>query len=310
MPAQPQPASPRRPRLKTLLLGAAGGALVLLPLGQVLRFQTAELQALAVERAALNPMAQLVGVQHGVLAHRDAADRVLHGRLALETERRLRQGELDQRLRQLQDTLTAGWWLRALQESQALTNDWRQLARRVALRQINAGSSLEAHQLLMEQAVQVMDLVQATAPVGVGGNSSGALAALASRQLHDRAEMDITARQQALAALEQALLAQDQGLLGREAALKEQRAALGLALGALLALALAWALRPAMVRLGTPSPGGTSPGGNSPDAAMVDAEERRSHGRRATDAAPQRDEAEPLLQRLRQGDAPRTSEPS
>ena len=305
MPAQPQPASPRRPRLKTLLLGAAGGALVLLPLGQVLRFQTAELQALAVERAALNPMAQLVGVQHGVLAHRDAADRVLHGRLALETERRLRQGELDERLRQLQDTLTAGWWLRALQESQALTSDWRRLARRVALRQINAGSSREAHQLLMEQAVQVMDLVQAAAPSG----GSGALAALAARQLHERAELDSTARQQALAALEQALQSQDQGLLGREAALKEQRAALGLALGALLALALAWALRPVIGRKSPPSPGGTSPDGASPDAAPADAEERRSHGRRVTDAALQRDEVQPLLQRLRQGEAPRTSEP-
>jgi hypothetical protein len=288
------------------LLGAAGGALVLLPMGQVLRVQSAELQALAVERAALNPMAQLVSVQHGVLAHRDAADRVLQGRLALEPERRQRQAELDQRLRQLQDTLTVGWWMRALQESQALSSDWRQLARRVALRQIQAGGSLAAHQLLMEQAVQVMDLVQAAAlPISPG--SPGTLAALAARQLQDRADLGSAARLQALAVLEQSLHAQDLGLMSREAALKEKRAALALALGALLsllALACAWALKPTLGRPQPPSPEGTSA-----DAVHADVQERRGHGRRATDAAPRRDEAEPLLQRLRHGDVPRTPEP-
>jgi hypothetical protein len=298
MPETPPPATPRRPPLKYVLLGAAGGALILLPLGQVLRYQGAELTALAAERAALDPLALALGVQRSVIAHRDASDRVLRGRPALEAERRIRQAELDQRLRDLQDTLTAGWWMRALQETQSLAGDWRQLARLVALRQINPADSLDAHQLLMEQAVQVMDLVQAAAPAG----GSGALAAWSARQLLPLPAPGTQNRQQALAALEAALLLQDAGLLERSAAVRAQRAALGLALGALLALGLTRVLRRAAARppadptRDTPAPG-------------EGAGQRRSHGRRATDLPPQPDETGPLMDRLRSGDVPRASEP-
>jgi hypothetical protein len=221
---------------------------------------------------------------------------VLRGRSLLEPERRVRQAELDERLRRLQDTLSAGWWMRALQESQSMAGDWHDLARRVGLRKINASDSQDAHQLLMEQAVQVMDLIHASAP----GGSAGALAALASRQLHAQADLSIAKRQQQLAALEAALLMQDAHLQQREAAVAEQRAALGLALGALLALGFTLALLRGLAH----GPG-CSP--NDPPAASED--ERRSHGRRATDLAPLRDESMPLIDRLRNGETPRTSEP-
>ncbi len=290
------PQTPRRPRLKFLLLGAAGGALILLPLGQVLTYQGAELKALAAERAALDPFAHTLSVQHGVLAHREAADRVLRGRSLLEPERRVRQAELDDRLRRLQDTLSAGWWMRALQESQSMAGDWHQLARRIAQRQIKASDSQDAHQLLMEQAVQVMDLIHASAP----GGSAGALAALASRQLHTQVDLSITKRQQQLAALEGALLAQDAHLRHREAAVAEQRATLGLALGALLALGFTLALLRGLAH---------RPGGSTNGAPPASVDERRNHGRRATDLALPRDETAPLIERLRSGEAPHTSEP-
>lgn len=268
--------------------------MILLPLGQVLRFQGAELQALAAERAALDPFARTLSVQHGVLAHRQAADRVLRGRSTLEAERRLRESELDDRIRRLQDTLSAGWWLRALQESQSLAGDWHLLSRRVAQRQINPSESQEAHQLLMEQAVQVMDLIQASAP----GSSTTALAALASHQLAAQADLPIARHQLRLAALESWLLAHDGQLLQRESAVAEQRATLLLALGALLALGLTLAWRHLSVL-------GGLPGGPRP----LRDNERRNHGRRSTDLAPLRDESAPLIERLRSGEAPHTSEP-
>ena len=101
--------------------------------------------------------------------------------------------------------------------------------------------------------------------------------------------------QQSLAALQATLQSQDTALQAHEAALREQRAALLLALGALLSLGLTLALT--LRKPGSPSPRGD------------DAEQRRSHGRRATDGAPQRDEAAPLLQRLRSGDVPSSFEP-
>lgn len=274
-----------------------GGALVLLPLGQVLRQQGAELETLAAQRAALDPMAHALAVQHGLLAHRDATDRVLRGRTALEAERRTRQAELEQRLRDLQDTLTAGWWIRALQESQSLAADWRQLTRRVMLRQINAQGSLQAHQLLAEQAVQVMDLVQAAAPSG-----PGALVARATRQLQQHPPATPLEHQQALASLEDALLALDAQLLQRAGDQQAQRATLCLALGALLALALAAAFR--RVPHGTPG----TPGTPTPPADAGDTQQRRSHGRRATDQGPQRDTAGQVLDRMRAGTPSRSEE--
>jgi hypothetical protein len=286
-----------------VLLGAAGAALVLLPLGQVLRYQSADLTALAAERAALDPMAQVVGVQRGVLAHRDTADRVLRGRHALESERRERQGELDQRLRQLQDTLATGWWLRALQESQSLGADWRQLARQVALRQINANTSLNGHQLLMEQAIQVLDLAQVAAPSG-----TGALVVQAAQQLQGEPGFSPADRQRALAALEAALRAQDSALMTREAQVREQQAALWLAIGAIGALG---AFTACGLALGARRRHARALGGTGSDrlASDEDSALRRGHGRRATDAAPVRNNAEPLLQRLRGGELPSTFEP-
>lgn len=276
---------PARPRFKFALLSAAGAALVLLPLGQVLRFQSAELEALAAERAALDPFGMTLSVQHGLLAHRDAADRVLRGRSTLEQERRLRQAELDERLRRLQDTLSAGWWVRALRESQGLAGDWRQLARRVALRQVNAEQSADGHQLLMEQAVQVMDLIAAQGPASV----TRPMLAWGARQ-----QLSPAARHDQLAQLDAWLLQADRALLEREGALKAERATLILAAAALAALGLAGWLQQHRNRPGSPPPG---------DGV------RRGHGRRTTDQAPAAATAAPLIEQLRQGQAPHQSEP-
>ena len=79
-----------RVRLKSTLIGAVGGALILLPLGEVLRQQGAELVAMGEERALLDPLAHAVAVQRGLIGHHEVADRVLRGRQTLEGERRLR----------------------------------------------------------------------------------------------------------------------------------------------------------------------------------------------------------------------------
>jgi hypothetical protein len=283
---------PAQLRLKYALIGAAGGALIMLPLGQVLQHQGTELTALAAERASLDPFGVALSVQRGVLAHRDAADRVLRGRVALEQERRIRQSELDERLRHLQDTLGAGWWVRALRESQSLSADWQVLARRVSLRQVNPAVSVEAHQLLMEQAVQVMDLIHAAAPAG----SAGVLVAKAGRQLHGQQDLSSSARQEQLAELEALLLAIDGRLSARQAAVKEQQAATALALGALVLLSLTLAI--SRVRVPPPNPGPEN-----------DARARRNAGRRSTDPQAQVDPANPLMERLRNGESPRQSEP-
>lgn len=271
----PDSRPPSRLRLKYVLPGAIGVATVLLPLAQVLRYQTAEIQTLAAERATLDPVTQAVTLQRKLLGHRDVADRVLRGRFALEEERRQRQGEVDAALWQLRGTLSAGYWLRALDESGSLAVNWRSLATRVASRQVTAPDSLAQHQLLGEQAVQVMDLVGANAAPG----SPTQLALLQARQslAHERAatrpdlaDSDAAAAARAGAdALAQALQAQSDTLAAREQALRTRRHWIALAMASLLAIGGWLMLRRNPAR--PPTPGD---------------DVRRNRGRRATDFAP------------------------
>ena len=281
----PDSPTPRRLRLKFAALGAIGAAMVLLPLSQVLRYQGAEIQALVAERATLDPLAQALAVQRGLLGHRDVSERVLRGRLQLEDERRLRKAQVDESLWALQATLSAGFWVKALGESVVLTQDWRELAGRIALRQLPAAESHASHQLLLEQAVQVMDLVSAAAPVAKPAPQ------LADASPARTAEALSLPR---LAAQESALQARASELGERSAALHERQALLALTSAALAMLTLAAAL---WFWSSTP-PAGTPP--SDIDRA------RRSRGRRSADTpaspAPQALSRQ-VLQRLREARA-------
>lgn len=133
--------------------------MVALPLVQLLHYQNSEADTLAAAHARLDPVARAVDVQRGLLAHRDVAALVLTGRDKLEPERQLRQGEVDQRVTALATTLAAGPWQRAAGESDALREDWSSLARRFAGRSVAATESEQAHGLLIEQTLQVIDLI-------------------------------------------------------------------------------------------------------------------------------------------------------
>jgi hypothetical protein len=274
---------PTRLRFKFALLGAVGGALVLLPLGQVLRYQSAQLIGLSSERAALDPMANALALQRGLLHHDVAATRVLQGRTQLEGERRLRQAQVDEQLWLLQGTLSAGYWIRALGENTSLAQDWRHLASRIVQRQISANDSHAGHQLLVEQAVQIMDLVSVAAPAA----SYARLVALQSPTQVDAARAAGPAALLArLDALQVNLNARSLELQMQQTELRSQQAAVLTALVALLATALAavlWARRSGADAGGPPAGDGV----------------RRGNGRRAADVpAPARLSGH-LLARLR-----------
>lgn len=144
------------------LLGLIGVLALVLPMAQVLRFQVEALAEDRNERARLDPLAEAVAVQRGLIGHDAVATLVLRGRTALEAERRLRQNEVDQRLMVLQATLQAGAWQTARREAGSLQADWRQLASDIEARLVDVDGSRRGHRLLLEQAVQVMDLVQAS----------------------------------------------------------------------------------------------------------------------------------------------------
>lgn len=159
LPAPALEGLPRRLRGRLAALSVLGALVVALPLGQVLRYQSAELELLAAQREGLNPVTRAVDVQRGLLAHRDAAAQVLGGDQQLEPERRVRQAEVDERLAFLAVALTTGPWDRAVRESDALRDDWLLLVRDLTAQRLDLPESEQAHRLLVEQTLQVLDLL-------------------------------------------------------------------------------------------------------------------------------------------------------
>jgi hypothetical protein len=246
--ADPHP----RPRWRVLLLGLIGGLALVLPLAQVLLYQVDALHEDRAELARLDPLAEALAVQRGLSDHGSVADLVLRGRRGLEPERQLRQQVVDRHVDALRAALPPRVWPLARREADGLAADWALLARAVGEQRVGAADSGTRHRLLQEQAVQVMDLVQAHAPAPDGAAvTAGATPAAIERR----------------AAALDAQRARLQQRIARQAAARDLTAlALAAALGLLGALALSLARS-----------GGVAP-------AAADAV-RRSSGRRAADRA-------------------------
>jgi hypothetical protein len=288
---------PPRMRLRHAALAAAAALAVLWPLGQVMHFHDEELLSLQAERAALDPLSLTVEVQRHLIGHDLVSSRVLSGRHALEPERRLRQADVDGAIWRLKGTLSAGLWTRALRESDSLEKDWRLLARRVSLRQLDGATSRASHRLLVEQVLQVTDLVSAAAAPGLPPGLVPVLAsAVPAAPVDEAAARAILA---ALAGFQDHLQAQSQRLDTRTQRL--QMAQRQLATGLVVVCAAALAVLAVALRRARPLPGGPAP---DPGEGV-----RRGHGRRTTDVSPRVDHAQDLLKVLRQQDAPSTAHP-
>lgn len=159
LPAPALEGLPRRLRGRLAALSVLGALVVALPLGQVLRYQSAEMELLAAQREGLNPVTRTVDVQRGLIAHRESAAQVLGGDTRMEPDRRVRQIEVDERLAFLAVALTTGPWDRAVRESDALRDDWLLLARDLTAGRLTVTDSEQAHRLLVEQTLQVLDLL-------------------------------------------------------------------------------------------------------------------------------------------------------
>lgn len=176
---QPRKTAAALPRGRLALLAAAAALTVALPLGQVLSDQQDELRRIAARRATLDPLVRAVDVQRGLLVHRDLAARVLGGQAQAEAERRVRQGEVDDRLMGLAVALATGAFDQALRESDQLRDDWHTLALRIGARRIDAEDSFTGHRLLVEQLLVVIDILDAARHTGVADpRAAAALAAL------------------------------------------------------------------------------------------------------------------------------------
>jgi hypothetical protein len=147
-------------RRRLAALSVVGALMVALPLVQVLRFQAEQIATLVKHQASLNPIARAVHVQRGLLAHRELAGQVLRGQDAVEPQRLQRQHDVAEAAQGLVSDLEIVRLPRARLEAQAMRDDFGVLAAQVAARRITATESDGAHRLLVEQALQVMDLAE------------------------------------------------------------------------------------------------------------------------------------------------------
>jgi hypothetical protein len=261
--------------------------MVLLPLGEVLRHQALDIQALTAERALLDPLSQAVAVQRGLLSHSDLCQRLLTGRIQLEPERKLRQAVVDNALFDLKSTLSAGLWVGALGEAGQLTLDWRDLVHRIQARSLDGKTSQDDHRLLIEQTLQVMDLVTALAP-STGSPYLLALRSAAGNAVHGDRESQ-RAQAMALAMAQNQMALHSQALDEHLTSLQTARAWVGTAVAGLLLLAAAALL---WWRGSGPPP---------PAAPAARDGVRLGQGRRATDATQAPNATQRLMWQLRQG---------
>jgi hypothetical protein len=146
-------------RHKLAALSVVGVAMCLLPLWQVMRFQSSEIDRSRAAEYGPDPAVLAVAVQRALLGHRDAAGQVLRGQGAVENERRELQVQVDLRLVELNHGVQMHGPQVAVQEAQTMRSDWLALASRVLKRSLTADASDAAHRLLVEQTLQVIDLV-------------------------------------------------------------------------------------------------------------------------------------------------------
>ncbi len=139
-------------------LMALGMLVVATPIADAWRRLGLEVQAAVQARHGLAPLALAVKSQRGLMSHQPYSAAVLAGRGEMETERRLRQLDVDISLSELLISLEAWRLDRALHEADQLRQDWSDLLRGIGERQMRPAASDTAHQLLVEQTFVIADL--------------------------------------------------------------------------------------------------------------------------------------------------------
>ena len=146
-------------RHKIAALGVVGMALCLLPLVQLLRWHNLELQSAQSAQIQLAPALLAVDLQRGLVEHRQTAARVLKGESQAEGPRREHQAAIDAKLAMLGHRLQASYFAETERELSEMRVGWIELVQRIVSGRSSVLHSNQAHRLLIEQTLQVIDNV-------------------------------------------------------------------------------------------------------------------------------------------------------
>lgn len=169
-----------QPSRKLAVLGLVAALMVATPVAQLWREHGAELEALREARSALRPIQAAIAAQRALIQHRPVAAAVLRGLHEQEPARRQRQAEVDRLLAVLANTLDERRHFRALDEAHSMQDGWHQLVRGILERRLAPAASDTAHELLLEQAMVIVDLESMLAGAGRASAEAAILAAVAS----------------------------------------------------------------------------------------------------------------------------------
>ena len=150
-------------------IAAAGVVLALagaVPLVSAIQRKDAQIAAVKLENAGLDPVRTAVLLQRHLQAHRGLASMLLNGNDSAETERHARQADVSAQLPLLHAQLGERGIAKASVEVGLMKAIWDTLSHQVDSRSISAEQSFASHTALVEQNIGVIDLVaQATGQV-------------------------------------------------------------------------------------------------------------------------------------------------
>jgi methyl-accepting chemotaxis protein len=144
---------------KFTILGALAATICAIPLFQVVQYKQAELAVAHAEEAGLGPVRTLVALQKSLQAHRGLAAMVLSGNATVDAERRARQSDVNTQLAALNQQLNSLGYAKATEPAKALKSGWDELSRKVDSRSISPKDSFEAHGVLVEQNIAMIEMV-------------------------------------------------------------------------------------------------------------------------------------------------------
>ena len=143
-------------------IAAAGVVLALagaVPLVNAIQRKDAQIAAVKLESAGLDPVRTAVLLQRHLQAHRGLASMFLNGNDSAETERHARQADVSAQLPLLHAQLGERGIAKAGVEVGLMKTAWDTLSHQVDSRGISANESFASHTALVEQNIGVIDLV-------------------------------------------------------------------------------------------------------------------------------------------------------
>ena len=144
---------------KFAALGVLGATLCAVPLSKVVLLQNEQIAVAAAEAAGLTPLRAALELQRAIQSHRHAANQVLRGATAADSERRAAAADVAANFTAVGKLVADSGYAKPIEELKAMKAEWDKLLARVDGGKIDPESSVQAHTTLVDTTISVIDAI-------------------------------------------------------------------------------------------------------------------------------------------------------